>query len=376
MKNQTSTYSRMFLVSPTVYEKLLTCIDEKDKKTTQDLNSSKEKKQRPSDEYIQGLNIESFNEPREVENNDQNTEQELNMDVEPESESTDDIFEEDQNQSGFVETSEPEIMPEIRQTNILTTPCVQSEKGEVIPQGGLVYRPRNQQFKAVKNPMISIPKLTQEEIDFHTNPRPQSKPFIFKKPVLTIPKLSQDEIDIYTKKSTPQISIPRLSQKQIGQRDVMNRPILKQPVLSLPRLQRAEIEAYSGNQPILSIPRLQQAEIDAFSGSQKPNKLQGIQKKGASKIKNFQCPICMKLWRSKWDLRRHTDSVHSNLKASQQALPLPDTDDVMQEPDNFPIWARTRSHKRSATQAKLPNLKNNKFRPPGGDDENEYQSWK
>ena len=32
MKNIKSPYSKMYLVTPAVYEKLLTCLDEKDKK--------------------------------------------------------------------------------------------------------------------------------------------------------------------------------------------------------------------------------------------------------------------------------------------------------------------------------------------------------
>lgn len=378
MKPQISTYSRMFLVTPTVYEKLLTCIDEKDKKVTEDLNISKDKKSRPSDEYINDLNIESFNEPREE--LEPNPEIDVNMDAQPETESADVIYQDEGNNDGFIQTDEPELMPETH-GEILSSPCIQSEEGEVIPQGGLIYRPKNQQkqFKAVKKPVISIPRLSQKEIDSYTKPKVNQ----VRRPILSLPKLSQAEIGIYTKKSAPQISIPRLNQSQIGVRDNANRPIIRKPVLSIPRLQQAEINAFT-EQPILSIPRLQEEQINAFTASKKQKQRQlivpGIQKSkpGLSKIKNFQCPICFKFWRSKWDLRRHSGTVHSNIKTNQQAAPLPDTDDVMQdETNNFPDWNRSRPEKRTSSQAKLPLLKNTKFRPPGGEDEEgEYDSWK
>jgi hypothetical protein len=85
----------------------------------------------------------------------------------------------------------------------------------------------------------------------------------------------------------------------------------------------------------------------------------------------------MKFWRSKWDLKRHTSTVHANVGNVQ---PLPDTDDIMleqqqqQQQEDFPAWKRTKPQKRSSSQAKLPTLKS-KFRPPGGDDEGEYESW-
>ena len=325
MKRTLSTYSRMFLVTPTVYEKLLNCIDEKDKKITQDLNISKEKTQRPSDDYIQELNIESFNEPREV-NPEYETESggEDITETQPE---TDVIYRDD---PSVIESESAEPLPQ--STGQLDAPCVRSEQDEVIPQGGLIYRPNQKaNFKAVKEPLVK--------------PNIQHKPFIFKKPVLSVPKLDPMLVDAYTNK--PSVAIPRLNPPQIT---------------------------------LQNIPKLQQDQIDAFSKSVSSKQKTIVpvikKKKDTVKTKNYQCHVCMKFWRSKWDLRRHTSTVHANVGNVQ---PLQDTDDVMleqqqQQQEDFPAWKRTKPQKRSSSQAKLPTLKP-KFRPPGGDDEGEYESW-
>jgi len=370
MKKTLSTYSRMFLVSPTVYEKLLNCIDEKDKKFTENLNTSKEKKIRPSDEYIQELNIESFNEPREV-----------SADFIPETVLEEEETGTDQPESDIIYRDNPaEIQSELESTipetsNQLSTPCITSEKGEVIPSGGLIYRPTIQKsnFKAVKEPIVSIPRLSKEQIDFHTKqqttPNPQLHPRLqLKQPIISIPRLpiSKQQVDFHTKKQND------FKPKKF---------VLKKPVLSIPRLSEQEILEKTNPAIIEKLPDLQQAQIEAFEKSTKNKEKLLVpsiikKKKETTKIKNSQCPICMKFWRSKWDLRRHMSTVHSNFKSKQnigEPEPLPDTDETMiEQTDDFPIWTRTRSQKRTSTDAKLPSLKS-KFRPPGGEDE--YESW-
>jgi hypothetical protein len=403
MKKNISTYSRMFLVAPTVYEKLLNCIDEKDKKSTENLNMSKDKTQRPSDDYIQELNIESFNEPREVPEHEvesgQSGEQMTESDI---------IYKEN---PSVIESESMEADTNPEQFQQLSSPCKISEQGEVIPPGGLIYRPQSS-FKAVKEPVLSLPRLSQRDIDYHTKPN---------QPIVSLPKLSQQDIDYHTNPNQPIVSLPKLSQQDIDYHTNPNQPIvslpklsqreieffttkpktqsiIRKPVLSLPKLNQGEIDIYtkkSNPQLVLQkLPDLQQAQIDAFDKTAKNKEIfarkqkvivPSIKKQETAKIKNFQCPICMKFWRSKWDLRRHTSSVHSNFRQKQSienAQPLPDTDETMteeqtmqQKQDEFPIWTRTRSQKRSSSQAKLPTLKP-KFRPPGGDDEGEYESWK
>jgi uncharacterized C2H2 Zn-finger protein len=347
----------MFLVSPTVYEKLLTCIDEKDKKVTEDLNIFKDKKQRPSDEVIHDLNVESFNEPIEEEVQsmaEEKQQQEITPQDDQQHES-DNIY---QDENGEMEAIFDKSNLEINAPqNTLSSPCVRSDGGEVIPQGGLIYRPQPQQsqFKAQKKPIISIPRLSKQEIDFYTKPRQN---MVFKPAVLQAPQ------------TRPQIAT-------LSQEPMFPKPIFKKPILSIPRLQQDEIDAFTNSKGLqLKLPKLTHKQIGVLPGIVK-------KKNATTNIKNFQCPTCFKFWRSKWDLKRHVSTVHSNLraKASESVQALPDTDDVMHDQDqtnNYPAWTRTRAQKRNSQQAKLPNLKNNKFRPPGGEDDNDgkdFQSW-
>lgn len=64
-KNNTSPYSKMYMVGPAVYEKLLNCLDEVDKNSTQKLNNSLDNTNqdstfRPADKYISNLNEQDF----------------------------------------------------------------------------------------------------------------------------------------------------------------------------------------------------------------------------------------------------------------------------------------------------------------------------
>ena len=385
-KSSISTYSRMYLVTPTVYEKLLTCIDEKDKKVTENLNVSKSKKDRPSDDVIHELNIESFNEPREVEfqaEPEEMFEGEGEVENEGPPPQSDIIYQsETPDQPGDIDM--PQNDPtEMSSAKTLESPCVlSSERGEVIPQGGLIYRPKQKEFKAIRKPVLNIPRLTPEQLKYYTKPNVEHKKLLLKQPVINIPRLTQSQIESHVPQQVehkklilkqPVLSIPRLSQSQI----------LKKPILSIPKLTQSQIESYSPK----SLQAMQQSQIEAFSKNPVTSKqkviVPTISKTRASKIKNFQCTICLKFWRSKWDLKRHLGTVHSNVtnvpmqtESEQQVPPFPDTDETMEE--NFPVWKRTRSEKRTSTQAKLPTLKP-KFRPPGGEDDDDgsgFQQWK
>jgi hypothetical protein len=68
MKPTKSPYSKMYLVTPGVYDKLLTCLDEKDKKSTELLNIEKEREERPGEKVIEDITTGDF-EPQNVERN-------------------------------------------------------------------------------------------------------------------------------------------------------------------------------------------------------------------------------------------------------------------------------------------------------------------
>lgn len=59
---QVSVYSKMFLVTPSVYEKLLTCLDEKEKRLIEDMNIDKDipVAERPAEKYIEMLTKEEL----------------------------------------------------------------------------------------------------------------------------------------------------------------------------------------------------------------------------------------------------------------------------------------------------------------------------
>ena len=57
-----SPYTKMYLVTPKIYEQVLSCLDEKDKKITEDLNADKDTiEERPSEKFIDMLNKEELN---------------------------------------------------------------------------------------------------------------------------------------------------------------------------------------------------------------------------------------------------------------------------------------------------------------------------
>lgn len=63
MKPSKSPYSKMYLVTPGVYDKLLSCLDEKDKKSTELLNQEKEKEERHGERVIEDITSGDFDQP-------------------------------------------------------------------------------------------------------------------------------------------------------------------------------------------------------------------------------------------------------------------------------------------------------------------------
>lgn len=64
-----SPYSKMYLIPPNMYEKLLICLDEKEKRVTEDLNVEENVEERPSEKEIEILNQEALNPEPEVTEN-------------------------------------------------------------------------------------------------------------------------------------------------------------------------------------------------------------------------------------------------------------------------------------------------------------------
>jgi hypothetical protein len=68
---KSSAYSKMYLVLPSIYDKVLKSIDEKDKKVLEQLNTDKENTVRPSEQYFENVaNIELENSPTDAQEMD------------------------------------------------------------------------------------------------------------------------------------------------------------------------------------------------------------------------------------------------------------------------------------------------------------------
>lgn len=137
-KTNTSAYSKMYLVSTPVYNKLLSCLDEVDKQSTMDLNKEVETEvERPSNRIINDLN----NQQPVVENQQQPLIEEIEPVVEQqqvinddEDRHVDDIAE---NTNDIIDTVQ-EPPPPIAQpvavdpNNKLNTPCNSSSNNKIL----------------------------------------------------------------------------------------------------------------------------------------------------------------------------------------------------------------------------------------------------
>jgi len=65
MKQRTSTYSKMYLVSPAIYERLLNCLDDSEKIQTESQNkpSDDQPPKRPSEQIIENIHLEEIGQP-------------------------------------------------------------------------------------------------------------------------------------------------------------------------------------------------------------------------------------------------------------------------------------------------------------------------
>jgi hypothetical protein len=60
MRGKQSVYSKMYLVSPNVYDKVLQNLDDKLKKTTEELNIEKETEDRPSEKILEDISAQEL----------------------------------------------------------------------------------------------------------------------------------------------------------------------------------------------------------------------------------------------------------------------------------------------------------------------------
>ncbi len=257
MKPSRSPYSKMYLVTPGVYDKLLTCLDEKDKKSTELLNIEKEREDRPGEKVIEDITTGDF-EPQPMEAITPVEEQQPQVEefipptpevfgqeqqVQPQ-----DIIEEGEiTETMQVPPGEPEILQQQQEPNPLRTPC-------------------------------AIP----------TDPNQVIKPPLF------VPSIVKRGV-----KRTIQQVVPKL----VKQPTLL---VKKKPILIAPQIRRQQQQPI----PTPDIVRVQQEEQiqpDISMPSVKPR----VTVKSPKKVTS--CPICMKVFPRAWNLVRHISSVHKNL---------------------------------------------------------------
>ena len=277
MKPTKSPYSKMYLVTPGVYDKLLTCLDEKDKKSTELLNIEKEREERPGEKVIEDITTGDF-EPQNVEEMPQMEEQQQQQiqeqqqveDIPPTPEVFGDVETDVQPQieeGEIMETTqvppgEPEIQQQ-QQPNPLRAPCaLPTDPNQVVQQPA--FNPVSVS-RGVKRNVNLAPKIEKKS-------RILKPSFLVqKKPVLYVPQ------------------IVRQPQQQPKQQ------------LIVPQIMR--VQEQEQTQPDIPMPSADPKQ-DRFKS---PKKAIG-------------CPICMKVFPRPWNLARHVSTVHKNLGSVKDIL--------------------------------------------------------
>ena len=361
MKNFKSPYSKMYLVSPGVYDKLLTCLDEKDKKSTELLNIEKEKEDRPGEKIIEDI---TAGELQEQELNDNNDEM-INENIETVPETPEVFGENEPNQS---DNFTPE---DIQVNDDFQTPDQQINQQQLNPIKNPCITNTNDPNRIVKESSYYKPNIssTQQKINQQTAARIVKK-YKALKPSF-IGKIPQQKL------IKPRIIMPEIRKPNI----IM--PEIRKPNIIMPEIMRVQQDNLL--KPDITIPTV---------GNKK-----------------HQCPVCMKFYARPWGLARHVGHVHKNIgsvatilgskdkqskihpttRASntietqniitpivQKNKPgvrvIDDGDTPMIEP--FDNWVRL--GKRSSTQAKFPTItynkknkrKQNKTEKPGN-----FEEW-
>lgn len=144
-----SPYSKMYLVTPSVYQILKNCISDKEKIVTDGLNETEVVKgQTPAEKIVSEIAQKDFNEPTIA---TQIVEEQL---VPPTTNPTDVIFSEQYN----VPSENPKEQEKLVYSNPITTPCEQDN-----PEGGIIPSMLYKQ-KKISEDIIPKTKLLQPKI--------------------------------------------------------------------------------------------------------------------------------------------------------------------------------------------------------------------
>ena len=165
MKKTLSAYTKMYLVTPSVYQKLLNCIEEKDKNSIENLNTDKTEGEikTPSEQIVQKISnqdvgIQTVNETSNFGN--QFNPNMGNVETQTIDTPTNQIFGSEYLQDEFHPEEQGGAM-EIKEThtNPLKTPCQNNSNTNEDVMPNLVYRPSNPSNKIPTIPAISRKSL-------------------------------------------------------------------------------------------------------------------------------------------------------------------------------------------------------------------------
>jgi len=346
-----SSYVKMFLVTPPVYNKLLNCIDEREKQKTEELNALPEEiEERPSERIIEQMNREAMDE-FESEPISETIQQPIS---EPISE-TSRIFGDGQGEDVYEEVVEKPPAPIIRERQIIDNPlrtsCSKTPIEDEDEDVELLYDPNPKIQPAVKNDESSIAKTFSSRLR-----EPKNVGGIIK-----------------SKNSNPltKLNKPNLIQKGAQEYRTSDGKILrfdKVPKIILKKIDEPPGER-TFEQP-QSVSQIPQVIVE-------PNIEIAKSKIGDS----LQCVVCLKDYKTKPSLKRHMTTVHRNLevitkgnkteriikRAGRSNNPNPSKLLTTTSTNNFPDWSRAKPIKRSATEAK--------FKTPYPKRSKEFQSW-
>ena len=275
MKALKSPYSKMYLVTTSVYDKLLTCLDEKEKKSTELLNIAKQKEERPGEKVIGEITSGDFEPVVTQEQQIQPIEMqpELVEEIPP----TQEVFGEDE-----IEQIDQPITEEVGE--VMQPPATPPG-----PPGEPEYQSIQQQ-----NPLRTIcPTTTTDPSRVIPEQQFPSKPYG--------PTQTQKAAFKIIKKYKTIKPLIRQVTKQV------TKPILYAPQITKPILYAPQI---------LQEPQIKESSVGIVGKKQK------------------NCPICKKHFQRPWSLVRHVGTVHKNLgsvhdiltgKTQQVVDPLPST---------------------------------------------------
>ncbi len=133
MKSKQSVYSKMYLVTPNVYDKVLQSIDEKLQKATSDLNMEKETEERPGEKILEDIAAQEIPtvtnvEPEvEVSANPEFIDPQNEQEAEPTFGQPEEITEPGEIVEPEMTQAVQSVNPEIQSVNPLTTSCAQPQ---------------------------------------------------------------------------------------------------------------------------------------------------------------------------------------------------------------------------------------------------------